>query len=288
MLFVGRIGPILFFVIVPAVSIVITVVFFHNAISDWPNSNVFFRIFYGLFAVMTPVLYGNNRPNFMERDLKEGVEQVVDEFETLKKILIVEFPILSIVTILDLIFRIINISMGKPWSSPFGFSTFLDIMAPLAGAGMGALFMYSKSILKKEFRFYISKICFSTALTKKDIFKQMYYFNLGLQEYNNYLKRHLKHQIKDIDKIFSKVSLLDNDTKTKVICSLSESFKTENDKLKPMKYISSELMKSEDIESFLVPESLKSQLKVVGAFLSASIPIVISIITLVGKFFKFF
>jgi hypothetical protein len=84
------------------------------------------------------------------------------------------------------------------------------------------------------------------------------------------------------------VSLLDKDAKTKVICSLSDSFKTENDKLKPIKYISSELMKSEDIESFLIPESLKSQLKIVGTFLTASIPIVISIITLAGRFFKIF
>jgi hypothetical protein len=35
-------------------------------------------------------------------------------------------------------------------------------------------------------------------------------------------------------------------------------------------------MKSESIESLLVPESLKSQLKVIGAFLAAAIPIVIS------------
>ena len=100
--------------------------------------------------------------------------------------------------------------------------------------------------------------------------------------------KHLKHRIKDIDKIFSKVSILDKDTKTEAIYSLSNSFETETDKLKPLKYISSELMKSEDIESFLIPDSLKSQLKVVGTFLAASIPIVISIIALVGRILKIF
>jgi len=109
----------------------------------------------------------------------------------------------------------------------------------------------------------------------KDIFEQMYYFDFGLHEYDKYLKRHLKHQIKNIDKIFSKASLLDNETRIKVIRSLYDSFKTENDKLKPLKHISSELMKSEDIESFLIPESLKSQLMVVGDFLGAEIPIVV-------------
>jgi hypothetical protein len=123
------------------------------------------------------------------------------------------------------------------------------------------------------------------ALQKKDIFKQMHYFSLGVREYNNYLKRHLKRQIKDIDKIFSKVSLLDNDAKTGVIRSISNSFENETDKLKPIKYISSELMlmKPEDIEGFLVPESLTSKLKVVGSILATLIPIVISIITLIYK-----
>ena len=90
----------------------------------------------------------------------------------------------------------------------------------------------------------------------------------------------MRRQIKDIDKVFSKVSLLDNDTKTEVIRTLSNSFDTETDKLKPLRCISSELMKSEDIESALIPESLKSQLKVIGTFLAAAIPIIISIITL--------
>jgi hypothetical protein len=73
----------------------------------------------------------------------------------------------------------------------------------------------------------------------------MRYFDKGLQEYNGYLKRHLKHQIKGIDKVFSKVSLLDNDAKTKAIRILSNSFENETDKLSPLKSILSELMKSE-------------------------------------------
>jgi hypothetical protein len=90
-------------------------------------------------------------------------------------------------------------------------------------------------ILKKDFRFYLARSCFTIAVTKEDTFKQMYYFSLGLQEYNKYLKRRLKYQIKDIDKILSKMSVLDNDTKTGVIRSLSNSFETETDKLTPLK-----------------------------------------------------
>jgi hypothetical protein len=287
-LFVGRIGPILFFVIVPAVLIVIGAIWFRNTSYElFRNQDKVSFLFFFLNGI--PLAYTSWRVDHIEEYLKKGVEQVIDEFETLKKILIVELPIFSIVIALNVIVSAIAISMGRP-SLPPDFSTFFNITFRLTSTIMMAviagLIMYGENVSKKEFRFYNSKICFSIALTKEDIFKQMYYFNLGLQEYNNYLKRHLKHQIKDIDKFFSKVSLLDNNTKKEVICSLSESFKTENDKLKPMKYISSQVMKSEDIESFLVPESLKSQLKVVGTFLVTSIPIAISIITLISRFFK--
>ena len=127
----------------------------------------------------------------------------------------------------------------------------------------------------------------SAQKAEEDVFKQMYYFNLGLQEYNKYLKKRLKHQIKDLDKIFSKVSLLDNVAKTEVINSLTNRFGSETDKLKPLKYISSELMpmepmpmKPEDIGSLLVQESLLSKLKAVGTFLAAVIPIVIAALAL--------
>jgi len=147
--------------------------------------------------------------------------------------------------------------------------------------------MYVLTISKKEFAFYVAKTCFISALNKRDIFMQLYYFNLGLQEYNRYLKRRLKHQIKDINKIFSKVSILDNDAKAEVINSLSNSFEIETDKLKPLRYISSELlamepmsMKPEDIGGLLVQESLMSKLKMVGAILAAYIPIVILVLIL--------
>lgn len=83
------------------------------------------------------------------------------------------------------------------------------------------------------------------------------------------------------------MSLLDSDAKTKMISSLSNSFETETDKLTPLRYISLEIMsmsmKSEDVESLLVPESFKSRFKTVGTFLAALIPIVISIVALILK-----
>lgn len=207
--------------------------------------------------------------------MKQGLEQAVIEFETVKKII----PLIVFSTVVLAI--LIN----------FNFPSLLRSVS-LAALGLmlmsiASLFMYVLTISKKEFAFYVAKTCFISALNKRDIFMQLYYFNLGLQEYNRYLKRRLKHQIKDINKIFSKVSILDNDAKAEVINSLSNSFEIETDKLKPLRYISSELlamepmsMKPEDIGGLLVQESLMSKLKMVGAILAAYIPIVILVLIL--------
>ncbi len=230
--------------------------------------------------------YALIRPHYIEKYLKQSLEQVVIEFETVKKIILLILPITIGFGALGFYIAHIQFSFIKipilGHNLLLLYETILNFASGFISVGIASLLMYGLTISKKEFRFYFARVCFKSAVSKKDIFKQMHYFSLGLLEYNRYLKRHLKHQIKDIDKIFSKVSLLDNDAKTEAIRSFSDSFETETDKLNPLRYASSGLMliKSEDIESFLVPESLKSRLKVVGTFLGASIPIVISIITL--------
>ena len=54
------------------------------------------------------------------------------------------------------------------------------------------------------------------------------------------------------------------------------------DRLKPATYLST-FYRIPDTEQFLVKESLVQKLKIIGAFLVAAIPIVISIIQLVSK-----
>jgi hypothetical protein len=214
--------------------------------------------------------YALIRPYYIKRYFKRGLEQAFIEFETVKKII----PIFLIIMAFDLLlYEGLDEGDERDYFAFVGFESMF--------IGISGLLMYGLIISKKESRSYISKCLFMIALGKKDIFEQMRYFSLGLREYNRYLKRNLKHQIKDIDKIFSRVSLLDNDARTRIIRSLSDSFEIEADRLKPLRSISTDLMKSQDAESTLVPESLKSQLKVIGTFLAASIPIVISIITLI-------
>lgn len=232
-----------------------------------------------LFSSVPPLYYGMTRPSSIQVYLKQDIEQAVDEFETVKRILSIVFPIVLIINALYYSTgSYFTITTGNS-RIPLGLVLFIFLF-PITSIGIGGLIMYIKIISPKEFRFNLSKACFRIAQNKVDAFKQMYYFGLGLQEYNKCLKRNFKRQIKDINKIFSKVSILDNDARNRVIRSLSISFDSEIDKLKPLNCITSELMKSEDAESILIQETLKSQLKVVGAFLAASIPLVISTLTL--------
>jgi hypothetical protein len=270
---VGKITPIVVFVILPVVIIIPALIVDYVIVS--PSTPI---VLIGLFIYLINLIgifyYLLARPRYIEKCLKQGLERAVIEFETIKKII----PI----TLLLVLFVVIPYTFFPPQPVSVGLGPNVTGNSVWAFWGIAILLTYCRIILRKEFRIYLAKTCFTTALDKGDTFKQMRYFDMGLQEYNKYLKRYLKHQVKDIDKVFSKVSLLDNDAKNEVICTLSNSFKTETetDKLKPLKCISSELMKSEDIESVLIPESLKSQLKTVGAFLAAAIPIVISIISL--------
>jgi hypothetical protein len=235
-------------------------------------------------TITGPVFYALIRPRYIKKYVKEGLEKALIEFETIKKIIPIILVIIAFILYLSVT---LSVTYSVTYQNPQ--YEFLRRVLPVNSLlfmipGISSLAMYGRIISEEGFRFYLAKTYFMGAPNKKDVFRQMHYFSLGLREYNRYLKRNLKHQIKDIDKIFSKVSLLDNnDAITEVIRSLSNNFETENDKLKPLRYISSKLMKSNDTESILVPESLKSRLKVLGTFLTASIPIVISIIALILK-----
>jgi len=230
------------------------------------------------------------RLSLIENYLKQGLEDALIEFETIKNVLIVALPV---ALILSASFYFSNsqipknVLTNKAAAEYFLSLTYelANLLGPITGAAVGSFIVYFRIIITKESRFYLSKACFRIALDKEDIFKQMHYFGEGLQEYNKYLGRHLKRQIRGIDKVFSKVGILDNVPRSEIIHSLSNSFQVETDRLKPLKYISAELMpmlmEPKDIEGFLVPESLRTRLKVGGTLLAASIPIVISIITLI-------
>lgn len=98
--------------------------------------------------------------------------------------------------------------------------------------------------------------------------------NCGLRSYNKYLRRRLKLEIK----AYSKFAYANTAEKNDMLQSVCESLES-TDRLKLARYLST-LSKIPDTELFLI-ESPLEKLKIIGTFLAAAIPIVISVIQLI-------
>jgi hypothetical protein len=136
---------------------------------------------------------------------------------------------------------------------------------------------------KKEFRFYFAKGCCEiiskSSRTEDDVHNIKYLF-LILDSYNKYLRRNLKFEIRDINKIYSLILYATEEEKNKVINSVCDSLEANRFKLARLL---SRIHKVPESELF-VRLSLLQQLKAVGALLVVAIPIVISVIQSVIQF----
>ena len=234
---------------------------------------------------------------------KRGYENVVLEYEFIKKLLFVIIILLAIVliilysnlfyqnnfltnktstnntlTISDMLREkpslnpsliVFDMLREKPSLNPslIVFSTILTYIA------IASILRITTQNLKKEFRFYFAKACCKIILNKNDKVEKMNYLFLLLSSYNKYLQRNLKIEINDIKKIYSIILSKETNQQIEIIESICASL--EGDKLKLARYLSS-LQKIPDSE-FYIKVSLFEQLKPIGAFLAAVITIIISI-----------
>jgi ABC-type proline/glycine betaine transport system permease subunit len=195
-------------------------------------------------AMLVSYYYGITRRSTIEILVKESLENAVIEFKTVEKMIPITFGLyvvpFSIVLLVLGLFYYKNPSTLQQQETFYNFFYIAIIGLQFMYIWLSNFAMYIEVILldvilKKEFRLYLVKACFTIAVNKRDSLEYLYYFSLGLQEYNKYLKRRLNYEIKDIDKIFSKVSLLDYDARIGIVRSLSNSFEPEADRLKPLK-----------------------------------------------------
>ena len=113
----------------------------------------------------------------------------------------------------------------------------------------------------------------------------MRYLRLGLDSYNKYLRRRVKYQISDniIKQFYSKYIRTTTKEKNEMINSLLRAF--EDGRTKPVTCISM-IMKVPETEEFLTQETVGQKLKVIGTFLAATIPIIISLIDIILRYLK--
>ena len=200
---------------------------------------------------------------------KRSHENIVVEFEFIKKIVFTAMTILIILVIAD------ESSLISYYLPLFDF--FLAIFTSSLAVAIGAVLRIATQVTKKEFMLYLAKGYCMIASRKEDNLDKMKCLFLSLDSYNKYLLRNVKLGVKNINKIYSLIISTDSKKKDEMINSICKCLA--GDSLELAKYLAA-LYEVPHTEEFFIKESFVQKLKTVGAFLVAAIPIVISIIQL--------
>ena len=220
---------------------------------------------------------------------KRGYVNVVLEYGFVKKFLFVTIPLVIIFNIfsdfnpfLDLIFSENSYEATEAYppnfsrNLHFGF-LWMGIKIILTYVTIAALIRIITQIAKKDYRFYFAKAYCQIISEKRNNFEKIEYLFPLINSYNKYLQRNLKVEINNIKKIYSIILYKDINQQWEIIKSICTTL--DGDRLKLAQYLSS-LLKIPDSD-FYIKKSLFQHLKIIGAFLAAAIPIIISIIQLI-------
>lgn len=246
---------------------------------------------YFFILINVSILYGiypalNKTEKFYR---KRGYVNVVLEYEFVKKFLFVTIPLVIIFNIfsdfnpfLDLILSENSYEYTEAYppnfsrNLHFGF-LWMGIKIILTYVTIAALIRIITQIAKKDYRFYFAKAYCQIISEKRNNFEKIEYLFPLINSYNKYLQRNLKVEINNIKKIYSIILYKDINQQWEIIKSICTTL--DGDRLKLAQYLSS-LLKIPDSD-FYIKKSLFQHLKIIGAFLAAAIPIIISIIQLI-------
>jgi hypothetical protein len=195
---------------------------------------------------------------------RQRPENLVVEYEFLKKIMYGGIPLLIIV-------MLIFLSTFQPETN-FIYALFPGLILIVGGT----LLRFISNVVKKEYRYYYARGCFQILLKEQDSSERMSYFIRGINSYNKYLRRTIKLQIRNINAIYSKIiydSLLND---RDFILSILAEFQGD-DKIKPTKYIAN-FLNFKNTDDYLTKEPLWDKIKEWGAFLAAIIPVAVSVV----------
>ncbi|MDW0259909.1 MAG: hypothetical protein QN648_03695 [Nitrososphaeraceae archaeon] len=214
--------------------------------------------------------------------IKRGFESSVSEFELVRKILYVGVPLLIFFTVIDLLKPLFEQFVSEEivsmltenivFYSARGF-LFLTVLAAM----LKAVFALSR----KRFRLYFAKGCLSIAKNSGDEVETMEYLIKGLDSYNSYLKRHIKLEINEIKKIYSKITTLPAKEKMDTVSRIIQSFES-GDTLEPVRYLST--LHDNKTELFLAEEPLEKKIKLQVTYAAGIIPIILTVIQSVINF----
>jgi hypothetical protein len=210
---------------------------------------------------------------FMER----GYEAAVTEFNLVRRILYVAVPLLIFFTVVNFLQPFLeNFFPAKQFLSPLTDSiVFYSARGFVFLAVLAGILKMVFALSRKRFRLYYAKGCLSLVRKSKDEVEKMGYLIMGLNSYNSYLRRYLKLEIKDIKKIYSKLTTLPDKDKDAAIEKIMESFDS-GDTLEPLRYLAQ--FKDADSDVLLAEEPLHEKIKTQVTYAIGIIPVALTIL----------
>jgi hypothetical protein len=207
---------------------------------------------------------------------KKNPPYIVYEYTLLKKILFIVLPLLILSIIYSNYLTFIRHNVNE---HQILYETVIAINAVFLSVVISISLKLLIYLSKKDFIFYCLKGYCKIIDEEEDIFAKMNFLFLAIDSYNKYLKKKIKYEIRNIEKINSNIMILPLEKRNHIIESVCESINNE-DNLK-MARVLSELIDVPKTDSLFVHYPLKQKLKVVATFLTVAIPIIISLIQLI-------
>lgn len=236
-----------------------------------------------VFVVMVLIYPPYPAPFSIEKYfVKRGFESAVSEFELVRKVLYVAIPLLIFFTVIDILRPLIEQFVSEDVVAMFTENiVFYSARGFLFLTVLAGLLKVVFALSRKRFRLYFAKGCLSIAKNSNDEVEKMEYLIKGLDSYNSYLKRHIKLEINEIKKIYSKITTLPSKEKSDTVNRIIKSFES-GDTLEPVRYLSS--LHDNNIELFLTEEPLEQKIKLQVTYAAGIIPVILTIIQSVVNF----
>ena len=236
-----------------------------------------------VFVVMVLIYPPYPAPFSIEKYfVKRGFVSAVSEFELVRKILYVAIPLLIFFTVIDLLKPLIEQFVSEDVVAMFTENiVFYSARGFLFLTVLAGLLKVVFALSRKRFRLYFAKGCLSIAKNSNDEVEKMEYLIKGLDSYNSYLKRHIKLEINEIKKIYSKITTLPSKEKSDTVNRIIKSFES-GDTLEPVRYLSS--LHDNKTELFLTEEPLEQKIKLQVTYAAGIIPVILTIIQSVINF----
>jgi len=211
--------------------------------------------------------------------IKRGFESSVSEFELVRKILYVGVPLLIFFTVIDLLKPLFEQFVSEEIVSMLTENiVFYSARGFLFLTVLAAMLKMVFALSRKRFRLYFAKGCLSIAKNSNDEVEKMEYLIKGLDSYNSYLKRHIKLEVNDIKKIYSKITTLPAKEKMDTVNRIIQSFES-GDTLEPVRYLST--LHDNKTELFLAEEPLEQKIKLQVTYAAGIIPVILTVIQIV-------